>query len=714
MALSLLPGPYRKLVQVAVCAFVLLFSLCAQAGVLSKKDIEKIFAPSMSVGEQNPGLPIWPLFERNGPNLELRGYAFESIDLEPVRGYSGKPLNLLVAISPEGRFLEARLIGHKEPLFMSAEGTAKLNDFAGQYKGLTVNHSIDIFGPKARTQRDESTAALHGVAAGTVSVKAIDRSIMESAMDVMRAQQELSSGGAGSKTQASSASAPRLAARHTVMDWSELLDKGLVGSARFTRQQIEQSFAGTPAQGNDKLAVQAPNELALEQYVALIGIPQIGRNLLDADGWRQLSANLRGASQAVLVTESGPLAKMAYESQRVQTPIPIVLRQGGRELTLRSMAYDKGLNVPGYPQDVRAYFLLIDRATPLDPTQAFDIGLRLGRRYGSFAAQVASADFPLAYRLPDAARWIASSYEPAWLGSWRNRAWELAVLVLGLAILAVALLRQKWLSAKQERLQIFRVAYLLFTVGFIGWFAQGQLTIVNITSALESLLAGRDLGFLMSDPMTVVLWAFVAITLLVWGRGTFCGWLCPFGALQELISLLVQRLGWKSRHLHTRLDSQLKWIKYGVLAVILAAVWWAPPFAEAAVEIEPFKTAISSYFQRDWPYVLWAAACLLLSVLVYRGYCRYICPLGAALAAVGILRRWNWIPRHVECGTPCQSCRHRCEYQAIKPSGEVDYKECFQCLDCVAIHQDDERCLPLIQERKKSQRVIPIAPVLSA
>ena len=103
--------------------------------------------------------------------------------------------------------------------------------------------------------------------------------------------------------------------------------------------------------------------------------------------------------------------------------------------------------------------------------------------------------------------------------------------------------------------------------------------------------------------------------------------------------------------------------------------------------------------------------------VLVRGYCRYICPLGAALAILGKLRLWKWIPRRAECGTPCQTCRHGCSYQAIAPSGKVDYDECFQCLDCVSDYQDDERCLPLIRERKtqskdgKPARVIAIQPV---
>jgi len=161
-------------------------------------------------------------------------------------------------------------------------------------------------------------------------------------------------------------------------------------------------------------------------------------------------------------------------------------------------------------------------------------------------------------------------------------------------------------------------------------------------------------------------------------------------------------LGHKQRRLRAALDAKLKWVKYIILIALMVSLYVAPPMAELLVEIEPFKTAISVYFVRDWPYVLWALFCLTLSIFIYRGYCRYICPLGAALAAMGFLRFWSWIPRRNECGTPCQSCRHRCEYQAISPAGKIDYQECFQCLDCVSIYQDTERCYPLIQMKKIS------------
>ncbi|MEO0363122.1 MAG: 4Fe-4S binding protein, partial [Pseudomonadota bacterium] len=94
---------------------------------------------------------------------------------------------------------------------------------------------------------------------------------------------------------------------------------------------------------------------------------------------------------------------------------------------------------------------------------------------------------------------------------------------------------------------------------------------------------------------------------------------------------------------------------------------------------------------------------------------RYVCPLGALMAVGGVLRGRDWIARRAECGSPCQLCKVKCAYGAIKPTGEIRYAECFQCLDCVQIHDDREQCVPLILAAKgrrlKPGRAAPPAAV---
>jgi hypothetical protein len=151
---------------------------------------------------------------------------------------------------------------------------------------------------------------------------------------------------------------------------------------------------------------------------------------------------------------------------------------------------------------------VVDNATPLDPSSAFELDLKWGRRFGSYPNQVVNVSFPLNYSYHG---WRAAWYglldtdvsEWEWINAWQTRGLEIAVLLLGLVVLTTGLVMQKRLSASARQLKGLRTAYLVFTLGFIGWYAQGQLTIVNITAALDELRHGGDLLFFMNDRDTL-------------------------------------------------------------------------------------------------------------------------------------------------------------------------------------------------------------------
>jgi polyferredoxin len=87
-----------------------------------------------------------------------------------------------------------------------------------------------------------------------------------------------------------------------------------------------------------------------------------------------------------------------------------------------------------------------------------------------------------------------------------------------------------------------------------------------------------------------------------------------------------------------------------------------------------------------------------------RFFCRFLCPLGGALAILDRLHLLNLLKRRPECGHPCHLCEHSCPVRAIAPSGRINMAECFQCLDCQVEYYDDHRCPPLVQQRKRSTR----------
>jgi polyferredoxin len=132
--------------------------------------------------------------------------------------------------------------------------------------------------------------------------------------------------------------------------------------------------------------------------------------------------------------------------------------------------------------------------------------------------------------------------------------------------------------------------------------------------------------------------------------------------------------------------------------------------AFAMAEVEPFKTAITLKFMRDWPFVVYAALLLIAGLFIERFFCRYLCPLGAALAIPARMRMFEWLKRYRECGAECQLCARTCTVQAIHPLGQINPNECIYCLQCQAKYFDSAVCLHIKKriERRQPRAALPI------
>jgi transcriptional regulator of nitric oxide reductase len=672
----------------------------AQAGVLTRAEITRRFPAPMMVGERDAELPAWPLFRQNATATELAGYVFESIDLAPIPGFSGVPLNLLVAIDPKGGFIGVEVLSHHEPVFLDGLGEAPLYQFVKQYKDLSLkqNISIETGGRRAR-HPDAAHAYIDGVSKATASVRIINQSVLAAALKIAR--KKLGFGGGRDPDQIARV-------RQDVyepMDLARMLREGLVQRLRVSNREVEQLFAGSAGSGIDREALAHPEDSFIDVYVACVSVPSIGRNLLTPSGWRKLQGRLEEGDHALIVMSSGRYSATGDDFVRGSVPDRLLLRQDKLPVDMRDLDLDVMLAVP-LAADSVTIFRVISQAG-LDPGSPFELALPITRNKGIVYPERITRELTMRYQLPAELLIASEGSGTSWKGVWRGRRWELAALAAGLLVLGAALAMRKRLTAHAARFDWFRRAYLVFTACFIGHYTQGQLSIVNVTGVIQALMAQRSLEFLLFDPMTVGLWAFVAVSLLLWGRGTFCGWLCPFGALQELTGKLARWLRVPQFRIRSGLDARLKRIKYVALTGIVASAFFSSELTDKLVELEPFKTVITLNFVRSWPYVAYAIGLLLAGCFVYKFFCRYLCPFGASLALMGRFRALDWIPRHAECGAPCQTCRHRCDYQAIAPSGKVDYEECFQCMDCVVIYASDEQCALRILELKR-HRTIPI------
>ena len=301
--------------------------------------------------------------------------------------------------------------------------------------------------------------------------------------------------------------------------------------------------------------------------------------------------------------------------------------------------------------------------------------------------------------------WTPPREEPAWVAIWQNRKFEVAILVVGLAVLSFILVFQDWLARHPTALTYVRNGFHVYTLFFIGWWGLAQLSVINVLTFTGSVMSGFRWENFLIDPLLFILWGFVAVTLLLWGRGVYCGWLCPFGALQELILLASRRLKLPEIEFSDAVHERLVALKYIILILLFGVSLQS--IAEAAwyAEIEPFKTVISMRFQREWEYVLYALILIGLAAVNRKFYCKYLCPLGAALAIPGRFRLFEWwLRRRKECGKPCQVCANRCSVRAIRPTGEINANECHYCLDCQVIYYNDKVCLPLIDRRKRREQ----------
>ena len=346
-----------------------------------------------------------------------------------------------------------------------------------------------------------------------------------------------------------------------------------------------------------------------------------------------------------------------------------------------------------------------------DPTRPFRLQLLVQREVA--AIEKVFTTFELGYQLP--ARYLRAVAPPApvaqvedgdeaqaqsalWKRIWEDKTLEIVGLSVMLAILTLAFFFQMQLTRSDRAVTIFRVGFLTVTLVFLGWYANAQLSVVNLMALFGALTSDFSWQAFLLDPLTFILWFSVAAALLFWGRGAYCGWLCPFGALQELTNRIARNLGVPQIKLPWGLHERLWPLKYmiflGLFGVSLASI----EQAEHLAEVEPFKTAIVLKFVRAWPFVAYAAALLIAGLFVERFYCRYLCPLGAALAIPARLRMFDWLKRYRECGSPCQTCANECMVQAIHPTGEINPNECLNCMHCQVLYQSKVKCPVVIKK----------------
>lgn len=673
----------------------------APPGALEQERIAAVLPGVTSISEQEGEFGVRTLKQGD----EIVGYAFETINIAPIPAYSGKPMNMQVILGPEGNILDNYVLYHDEPILLIGIPEQKLHDFAGKYQGIHVNQRVVI----GRT-KDESAVTIDAVSGATVTVMVLNEAVMTAAHKVA-VSLGLVEPHADVKPKPSSIKMEQFEKK----DWATLTGDGSVRRLLLTHGQVDDAFIGTEAEGVDVAAPERRDDTFIDLYFADLTTPTIGRNILGDKQYEYIMGQLEPGDYAFGVVASGPFSFKGSGYVRGGIFDRIQLRQFGDIISFRDLDYFRLSDVyaEGMP-DFHEMGIFIGKAQyAIDPGSNLSFELLVRRQTGPIDSIFTS--FELGYQWPEeyierpeltkaelAA--IEEANRPLWLQVWYQKSFQVAVLLVALAVLVVILFMQDILARRPRLLKKIRTGYLAFTVLFIGWYALGQISVVNVFAFTHAFMGDFKWDTFLIDPIMFIMWSFVAISILLWGRGVFCGWLCPFGALQELINEAARALKIKQYELPWAVHERLWAVKYIILLALFAISLDSIATAEKFAEVEPFKTAITLHFMREWSFVLYAVILLVINIFTRKVYCRYICPLGAALAIPTQLRLFDWLKRRKECGTPCQLCAVECEVQAIHPDGRIDPNECHHCLDCQVTYYNDDRCPPLVAKKKRRER----------
>lgn len=189
-----------------------------------------------------------------------------------------------------------------------------------------------------------------------------------------------------------------------------------------------------------------------------------------------------------------------------------------------------------------------------------------------------------------------------------------------------------------------------------------------------------------THPSNIVLGLGLLIGILL-GGAAFCGWICPFGSLQDGLTWSRTRLHVSELRVPTRLDRWLRYGRFVTLGLILymtitsVTLWFA--------DYDPYRTlfGLGWLFEfnlaSQWPAYLITISVLILSFFIPRFWCKYTCPLGGALSLLGHLSLLR-IRRNPDNCKSCALCEVPCPVGIpVASANPTINTNCIGCLACV-------------------------------
>ena len=631
--------------------------------------------PGATRFEKPEGKPYAEGFNSEGEPL---GWVVLSTDVVDVKGYSSKPLHTLVGVDPAGVITGGKVIHHSEPILLVGIPESELDDFVDDHAGIKADEKVVV----GRAQ--DGAHRVDAVSGATVTILAESRTILETARVVAEDVGVLKG-------------ASRVPG-HFIHDapfasWRQVVRSGALGHLVVPASKLD-------------LEPDSDGRNHVDLWFAVVDAPQVGVPLIGEGTWKWATSELAEDEHLLVIFNEGVASFKGSGFVRGGLFDRFRFEQGLRTMTFRDMDYQ---SLPGPELDDAPEFweggLFVVRDGQLDPGATMEF-VYLASTYaterGAFERDFFS--FREDHRVPRAI-YALDGPDPeqmVWREAWRSGWWRAAIVAGFYLWVAGLFVGRKWMTARMSRLNVLHTSTLAASFLVLGVWLHIQPSVTQLLTLVGSTKTGWEWGLYLSDPTLFVSWIGIAIVTLFWGRGVFCGWLCPYGSMSELAFKLGRKLGLPKLELPDAIHLKARYVRYGVLGVLLAAFLYNAELGEMLAEVEPFKsTFFVSLWTRHWSLILWWSVLLLVSLTTFRPFCRYVCPLGAALAIPSSVRMSS--PYRRDFCSKCKICTRGCEPRAIRPDGTIDPRECLNCWECEANWGDDEVCPPLVKIRRDKQ-----------
>ena len=272
--------------------------------------------------------------------------------------------------------------------------------------------------------------------------------------------------------------------------------------------------------------------------------------------------------------------------------------------------------------------------------------------------------------------------EESWRDILRPQAMDLAVTTAFFAFALVSFFRKS---------VALKYTALAMSVVYLGVM---KSTLISVTDIFR--LVHLDFPQFKYSLAWYLIAGFTVLSTLVWGR-FYCGRICAFGAFTQILDAVVpKRIRWEPS---AKVERYAGYVKYGLLVAVVAYYALTDHFAIYRY-VEPFWM-----YTRQGTVVLWAmlGTLLLATVFVRNLYCRFLCPVGAALGVISHATTLFRIKRWSECKT-CRICERTCEWGAIR-GPEIIRSECVRCDDCERLYEDEKKCVHWVVVYRKSKNL---------